>query len=476
MTVQWGASTDNVGVAGYTVYLNGTSVTTTSVDELQRHRPGLWHQLPGRRRCVRRRRQPSPTATITAATAGCQDTTPPTTPSNLTQSGGSQASVTVQWGASTDNVGVAGYTVYLNGTSVTTTTSTTYSITGLVCGTNYQVGVDAFDAAGNHSPTATITATTAGCQDTTPPSTPSNLTQSGGSQASVTVQWGASTDNVGVAGYTVYLNGTSVTTTTSTTYTITGLVCGTNYQVGVDAFDAAGNHSPTATITATTAGCQDTTPPSTPSNLTQSGGSQASVTVQWGASTDNVGVAGYTVYLNGTSVTTTTSTTYTITGLACGTNYQVAVDAFDAAGNHSPTAMLTATTAACHDTIPPSVPSNAAQTAGTQSSVSLRWGAATDAIDGVSGYTVYLNGAVETSTTQTSVTIGGLICGTTYPVGVDAVDTSGNHSAQATVSATTANARSGRSSSTPSACPVPGGIPLGSDGNLWFSLERAAPS
>ena len=80
--------------------------------------------------------------------------------------------------------------------------------------------------------------------DTTPPSTPSNLTQSGGSQASVTVQWGASTDNVGVAGYTVYLNGTSVTTTSSTSYSVTGLVCGTNYQVGVDAFDAAGNHPP----------------------------------------------------------------------------------------------------------------------------------------------------------------------------------------------------------------------------------------
>jgi chitodextrinase len=62
-----------------------------------------------------------------------------------------------------------------------------------------------------------------------------------------------------------------------------------------------------------------------------------SVSLSWNASSDNVGVTGYTVYRNGTPLGTTgsTATTYTDAAVAPSTSYSYTVDAFDAAGNHS---------------------------------------------------------------------------------------------------------------------------------------------
>ena len=93
--------------------------------------------------------------------------------------------------------------------------------------------------------------------DTTPPSTPSGLTQVGNSQTSVSVAWTLSSDDVAVAGYTIYLDGRQIatTTTTSTSYVLSGLRCGSSYTVSLDAFDGAANHSAQATITGSTAGC-----------------------------------------------------------------------------------------------------------------------------------------------------------------------------------------------------------------------------
>ena len=62
--------------------------------------------------------------------------------------------------------------------------------------------------------------------------------------------------------------------------------------------------------------------------------------MSWNASTDNVGVAGYALYVNGAQVGTTTGTGGTASGLSCGTSYTIAVDAFDASGNHSTKASI----------------------------------------------------------------------------------------------------------------------------------------
>jgi chitodextrinase len=192
--------------------------------------------------------------------------------------------------------------------------------------------------------------------DTTAPSTPSSLTKTASTETEVSLSWKASTDNVGVTGYGVYRGGTLVgETTTATSFTVTGLVCGTSYEFAVDARDAAGNRSAKTALTAATNPCPtpatppaDTTAPTTPSTLTKTGSTETQVSLSWSAATDNVGVTGYGVYRDGTLVaSTTTATTYTVTGLSCGRSYEFGVDARDAAGNRSAKKLLTASTNAC---------------------------------------------------------------------------------------------------------------------------------
>ena len=162
--------------------------------------------------------------------------------------------MTVSWTASTDNVGVTGYGAYKNGTLAGSPTTTSYTFNGLTCGTSYTLAVDAADAAGNRSAQTSTTLSTNACPDTTPPTTPTGLTTSAVGQTSITLSWTASSDNVGVTGYRLYLGGSQVGTSPSTSYLFSGLTCGTSYTLGVAAVDAAGNVSGTATIAAVDGG------------------------------------------------------------------------------------------------------------------------------------------------------------------------------------------------------------------------------
>jgi chitodextrinase len=187
------------------------------------------------------------------------DSTPPSTPTGLTVTGATLGSTSLRWNASSDNVGVLGYDLFLNGSRIGTTTGTNYTFSGLSCGTSYTLGVDAFDAAGNTSGQATVIVSTVSCggapPDNQPPTTPTGLNITGATPTAISLAWNASKDNVGVAGYDLFRNSARVGTTTGTSYMFTGLDCGTSYTLGVDAVDAAGNVSEHATITAATSSC-----------------------------------------------------------------------------------------------------------------------------------------------------------------------------------------------------------------------------
>ena len=196
--------------------------------------------------------------------------------------------------------------------------------------------------------------------DTQAPTTPATLTVSGASQTSITVGWTASTDNLGVTGYGRYRDGSLVTNGTGTSYTFAGLTCGTSYTLAVDAYDAAGNRSAAVQTSAATSACTsgDTQAPTMPASLRTTGATQTSVSVAWNASSDNVGVSGYGYYRGAGLIGNGTGTSYTFAGLACGTSYAVAVDAYDAAGNRSAKAQLSASTAACSSPTAASGPAN----------------------------------------------------------------------------------------------------------------------
>jgi chitodextrinase len=209
----------------------------------------------------------------------------------------------------------------------------------------------------------------------------------------------------------------------------------------------------------------DTQPPSVPGSLSKSGSTQTSVSLTWTASNDDTGVTGYSVYRDGASAGTPAGTSSTVSGLSCGTSYLFAVEARDAAGNHSAQATLSASTSACPvpDTQPPSVPGSLSKSGSTQTSVSLTWTASNDDT-GVTGYSVYRDGASAGTPAGTSSTVSGLSCGTSYLFAVEARDAAGNHSAQATLSASTDSCSSSSANLFLS--------PTGSDGN---PCSRVAP-
>src|SRR6476619_2527048 len=161
-----------------------------------------------------------------------------------------------------------------------------------------------------------------GTTDAQAPTMPASLTVTSRTANSITLSWSPSTDNVGVIGYGHYLKGLLVHTGTTTSFTWTGLACGTGYALAVDALDATGNRSPQASLTAATTACAaDTTRPSPVGNLQVTAKTQTSVALGWLPATDNVGVTGYNVYVNGVKVVSSSDPAYTVTGLACATAY-----------------------------------------------------------------------------------------------------------------------------------------------------------
>ena len=93
------------------------------------------------------------------------DNQAPTTPGGFSATASSSTRVDLRWTASSDNVGVAGYTIYRNGSALKSVRAVqlTYSDTSVTAATSYSYSVDAYDLAGNHSAqTAPVSVTTPG--------------------------------------------------------------------------------------------------------------------------------------------------------------------------------------------------------------------------------------------------------------------------------------------------------------------------
>lgn len=425
----WSASTDNAGVAGYRVYRNGSEVGTASGTSYSD--TGLTEATSYSYTVAAYDAEgnlSSPCAAVAVYTA---DATAPSVPSNLQGTAVSTSQINLTWTASSDNLGVAGYRVYRNGSLVASPASTSYSDTGLSEATSYSYRVEAYDAAGNAS--SQCGAVSVSTLDATAPSVPSNLQGAAASTSQINLTWTASTDNVGVTGYKVFRNGSQVGMTASTSFSDTGLSEATEYSYRVLAYDAGGNES--AQCGAVAISTLDATAPSVPTNLQGSGASASQVNLTWTASTDNVGVTGYRVYRNGSQVGTTASTSFSDTGLSEATSYSYTVAAYDASGNAS--APCGAVAVSTLDATAPSVPANLQATVVSTSRIDLSWTASTDNV-GVAGYRVYRDGSLLASPASTSYSDTGLSAGTTYSYRVAAYDAAGNASAQCTaVNATT---------------------------------------
>ena len=175
------------------------------------------------------------------------------------------------------------------------------------------------------------------------PSAPAALTASSVSSTGATLSWTAATAGTNaIAAYDVFTSaGTLVGSTTSTSYALTGLNPDRTSPYGyyVEAVDSQGYASPASPIAQfitspdTSLTASDTLPPSQPGTPSVSSVSSSGATLSWGASAAGTNaLTGYRVYELAPAtglVATTTSPSYTLTGLTAGTAYAYVVEAID---------------------------------------------------------------------------------------------------------------------------------------------------
>ncbi len=271
-------------------------------------------------------------APSTQAATGPVDTTAPSVPTGLTVSIDCGNTVTLRWNPSTDDVAVTGYDIYratgagftlLGISTITTATDRINSAT--------QYEIRARDAAGNvsaFSPVATVypvgcpmpspSPTPPSTGDTTPPTVPTGLGYRITCSLDVTLQWTASTDNVGVAGYDIYRassGGTFAPVGTSTTTSFADHLGGV-WRYEVRARDFAGNVSAfTAPVTVVPPPCPTMPPSSSPPSTSQSPSTSSSPSTGCTASFSVVSAwtGGFQGQVTVTNAGTTPTTSWTVT-------------------------------------------------------------------------------------------------------------------------------------------------------------------
>jgi uncharacterized protein YjdB len=310
--------------------------------------------------------------------------------------------------------------------------------------------------------------------DTTPPTAPTGLTSSAIFPDEFTISWTASTDNLGVYSYEVFVDGILVGTPKVTTFTVKGLKEGTTYSVAVKAKDRFYNLSPLSsalkvitvlkasavkyesengTFAGNTGLAVATAVPGYSGtgyvkNLnSDAGGGSITYTVNVPAAGTYSAFLQYTgrgvlsLYINGTKVSNVDfqESAYvnawdnyygkmSLTNMVAGDNLVMIKHEGSAGGNskgplqdylgvYVPTSAFKA----------PVAPTGLNATSITNTGFTLNWTASTDAT--VTGYDVYKDGSLAGSTTTgLSLNISTLQAGTTYDMTVKAKSSQGNSS------------------------------------------------
>ena len=241
-----------------------------------------------------------------------RDRKPPTAPTNLVVTATTPTSVTLAWGASTDNSGRFSYIICCAGATVTVgQTVTSHTLEGLKSGATYTLRVYARDAAGNLSQPSNSVRVTLPGELARPTKPVVDVLDVGPTHASLT--W-SSTDDGPTIWYSISIDGQPVSTLNSRTGTFTcAAVLVATYCVPVDqqttytftvrARDVDGNVSPESDpifVTTDPPDPNDHTPPTEPMNVTAE--NVGHLLVRWDPSTDDLApqsLIRYDVYVNG---------------------------------------------------------------------------------------------------------------------------------------------------------------------------------
>ena len=169
---------------------------------------------------------------------------PITTPTGLSLLQATNSSLTVNWNANPSGEIAKGYKIYVDSVlEATLLRQTSYTIQNLTSNTSYDVQISAYDAQENESALSSALSLSTLSSDTQAPTSPTNLVASNISAFGADLSWTASTDNIGVTAYDVYVDGSVSQTVTSNSAILLGLTANTVYEVNVKAKDGSGNES-----------------------------------------------------------------------------------------------------------------------------------------------------------------------------------------------------------------------------------------
>jgi len=268
-----------------------------------------------------------------------QATTQPVAPTGVTATVSSTASIIVSWSSVTSAIS---YRVYCSIASsdnyelVSTQSTTSYTHSSLTAGTTYYYKVAAVNSGGEGSKSDVVFATT-------PPLAPTDVTAKANSASSITIDWSSVTSAVS---YNIYRGATYsgtyelVGTSATASYENIGLTANTAYYYKVAAVNSGGESPQSSYVTATTL-------LAAPTGVTAVANSTSSITISWSSV---AGATGYRVYRSGTSdgtyteVGSSSSTSYTNTGLTAGTTFYYKVAAYNSGGEGSKSNMVSVAT------------------------------------------------------------------------------------------------------------------------------------
>jgi hypothetical protein len=340
----------------------------------------------------------------------------PAAPGNVTCSsstGSSQGAINVSWTVSS---GVSQYQLYrdISGSNVLVGTFNvginSNTDTGLVGGSphNYTVRPYAQNSSGitygNYSNT-TPNINAASLPPT--PNTPSP-SASANSTSSINISWAAipssGGDPTGTISYNIYRSGSFLTSTSSTSYTDSGLAAGTNYSYGVIAIcsNSVGSSGSNSGSASATTYLPAPNAPGSVASISASTNGPGGIYISWSGAS---GASGYFLYRDNSYATSIAGTSYSDSGLAEGSNHSYYVvpyasgDGVNTSGTTTGPQSSSASGTAGITTPPPSAPNPATNL--SADGFKLTW---TGSVGGASGYYIYRNGNALTPTGSTAYT------------------------------------------------------------------------
>ena len=294
------------------------------------------------------------------------DTTPPTIPSGLTATAINRTSVQLNWGASSDDVGVAGYQIYRNGVPLIAQGAISYLDTTGAPSTAYTYAVSAFDGAGNASGQATAQVTTPANSPPTWTSVPTqNLTTNQAYSLSL-----ASFANDADTDPLVYSVVSGTLPAGITLNSVTGLLAGVPTTVGSTSitFEITDGFATADKVVAFVVKNADTTAPPVPTGLATAVISSSQINLSWNASVDTgpgtdyvMGTQDYRLYRSTDGVSyglraTIAGLAYSDTSLSAATAYFYKITARDIALNESAQSAAVSATTQPAGTVPAFAP------------------------------------------------------------------------------------------------------------------------